>query len=123
MASKHAAAEAIKVRVIFVNSHLSFRCLGVIAALFFVLFIFFCRTYFTHIQLYQIMPRLSTEKRQKDQSNNSQSQHMILVRYHNKKNCGEKFHCSFLTNMLLYPSATSSIIISKKPSITPTVPM
>lgn len=40
MASKHAAAKAIKVRVIFVNSHLSFRCLGVIAALFFVLFIF-----------------------------------------------------------------------------------
>lgn len=40
MASKHAAAEAIKVRVIFVNSHLSFRCLRVIAALFFVLFIF-----------------------------------------------------------------------------------
>jgi len=41
------------------------------------------------------MPRLSTEKRQKDESNNSQSQHMILVRYHNKKNCGEKSHCSF----------------------------
>ena len=41
MASKHAAAKAIKVRVIFVNSHLSFRCLGVIAALFLFLLSFF----------------------------------------------------------------------------------
>jgi hypothetical protein len=41
------------------------------------------------------MPRLSTEKRQKDQSNNSQSQHMILVRYHNKKTAAKNFTAVF----------------------------
>ena len=41
------------------------------------------------------MPRLSTEKRQKDQSNNSQSQHMILVRYHNKKTAVKNFTTVF----------------------------
>jgi hypothetical protein len=41
------------------------------------------------------MPRLSTEKRQKDESNNSQSQHMILVRYHNKKTAVKNFTAVF----------------------------
>lgn len=102
MASKHAAAEAIKVRVIFVNSHLSFRCLGVIAALFFVLFIFLAE-HILHIFNYTKSRPICQPKNVKK---TKAITHKVSARYLcviTIKSCGEKFLRSFLHIRLFIP--------------------